>query len=117
MRAVLWQIFMCFLAALVQSLFCFLVRKLFTARGFDYYRCLLLLLHLLDHDFQCRILCALHKKELWDLGVPILCLCYWKGVMGSIDDNTSAPIDASQLAQWKIKDARVMSWILGSVDP
>ncbi|KAJ0014387.1 hypothetical protein Pint_21634 [Pistacia integerrima] len=28
-----------------------------------------------------------------------------------------APTDVSKLAQWQTKDARVMTWILGSVDP
>lgn len=27
------------------------------------------------------------------------------------------PTDATKLAQWKIKDTRVMSWLIGSCDP
>ncbi|XP_010266766.1 PREDICTED: uncharacterized protein LOC104604200 [Nelumbo nucifera] len=35
---------------------------------------------------------------------------------GHIDGTTPAPADATKLAEWKIKDARVMSWITGSCD-
>lgn len=50
-------------------------------------------------EFQFRVFVT--GKELW----------------GHIDGSTPAPKDPSELAQWQIKDARVMSWILGSVDP
>jgi hypothetical protein len=34
-----------------------------------------------------------------------------------VDGSDLAPTDSTKLLQWKVKDARVMSWILGSVDP
>ena len=34
-----------------------------------------------------------------------------------MDGSDLAPTDSTKLLQWKVKDARVMSWILGSVDP
>ncbi|KAH0696313.1 hypothetical protein KY290_013671 [Solanum tuberosum] len=37
--------------------------------------------------------------------------------MGDIDGSDHAPTDATKLGEWKIKDARVMTWILGSIDP
>lgn len=39
-----------------------------------------------------------------------------KELWGHIDGTTPAPTDTAQMAQWKIKDARVMSWITGSCD-
>jgi len=43
----------------------------------------------------------LEKKELW----------------GQIDGSNPEPMEPKELAKWRVKDARVMSWILGSVDP
>ncbi|KAH0657075.1 hypothetical protein KY285_031957 [Solanum tuberosum] len=40
-----------------------------------------------------------------------------KELWGHIDGSDSAPTDATKLGEWKIKDARVMTWILGSIDP
>ncbi|KAL6965390.1 hypothetical protein U1Q18_052463 [Sarracenia purpurea var. burkii] len=40
-----------------------------------------------------------------------------KELWGHIDGSEPAPTELPKLAQWKVKDARVMSWILGSVDP
>ncbi|KAJ0091188.1 hypothetical protein Patl1_13201 [Pistacia atlantica] len=40
-----------------------------------------------------------------------------KELWGHIDGSNKAPTDVSKLAQWQTKDARVMTWILGSVDP
>ena len=50
-------------------------------------------------EFQFRVFVT--GKELW----------------GHIDGSTPAPKDPSELAQWQIKDARVMSWILGFFYP
>ncbi|TXG67369.1 hypothetical protein EZV62_008644 [Acer yangbiense] len=40
-----------------------------------------------------------------------------KELWGHIDGSDPAPTEPKELANWKVKDARVMSWILGSVDP
>ncbi|XP_031253946.1 uncharacterized protein LOC116111928 [Pistacia vera] len=40
-----------------------------------------------------------------------------KKLWGHIDGSDKAPTDVSKLAQWQTKDARVMTWILGSMDP
>ena len=48
--------------------------------------------------FQCRIFSM--GKELW----------------GHIDGSDPAPTEPTKLAQWQVKDARVMTWILASVD-
>ncbi|RVW84806.1 hypothetical protein CK203_048623 [Vitis vinifera] len=37
--------------------------------------------------------------------------------MGHIDGSNPAPRDAEALSKWEIKDARVMTWILSSVEP
>ncbi|KAF2307223.1 hypothetical protein GH714_025551 [Hevea brasiliensis] len=37
-----------------------------------------------------------------------------KELLGHIDCTNPEPTDATKLAEWKIKDARVMSWIIGS---
>ncbi|XP_031265933.1 uncharacterized protein LOC116124354 [Pistacia vera] len=50
-------------------------------------------------EFQFRLFVM--GKELW----------------GHIDGSNKAPMDVSKLAQWQTKDARVMTWILGSMDP
>ena len=39
-----------------------------------------------------------------------------KELWGHIHGNDPAPTEVSKLAQWQVKDARVMTWILGSVD-
>lgn len=49
-------------------------------------------------EFQFRLFVM--RKELW----------------GHIDGSDLAPTEFSKLAQGKVKDARVMTWILGSVD-
>ena len=41
------------------------------------------------------------RKELW----------------GHIDGSDPTPTDPKMLDQWKVKDARVMTWISGSIDP
>ncbi|KAJ8755195.1 hypothetical protein K2173_018993 [Erythroxylum novogranatense] len=40
-----------------------------------------------------------------------------KGLWGHVDGSDSPPTDSRELLQWKVKDAQVMTWILGSVDP
>ena len=40
-----------------------------------------------------------------------------KELWGHVDGSDPAPTDSTKLLQWKVKDARVMSWILGSLDP
>jgi hypothetical protein len=40
-----------------------------------------------------------------------------KELWGQIDGSDPEPTEPKELAKWKVKDARVMSWILGSVDP
>ncbi|XP_015160344.1 uncharacterized protein [Solanum tuberosum] len=40
-----------------------------------------------------------------------------KELWGHIDGSDPAPTDATKLGEWKIKDAQVMTWILGSIDP
>jgi hypothetical protein len=39
-----------------------------------------------------------------------------KELRGHVDGSDPAPTDSTKLLQWKVKDAWVMSWILGSVD-
>jgi len=40
-----------------------------------------------------------------------------KELWGHIDGSDPTPTDPTKLGQWKVKDARVMTWILGSIDP
>ncbi|TXG71326.1 hypothetical protein EZV62_006261 [Acer yangbiense] len=40
-----------------------------------------------------------------------------KELWGHIDDSDPAPTEPKELTNWKVKDACVMSWILGSIDP
>ncbi|XP_058083956.1 universal stress protein A-like protein isoform X1 [Magnolia sinica] len=40
-----------------------------------------------------------------------------KELWGHVDGSDPAPTDPKTLVQWKVKDARVMTWILGSIDP
>ncbi|KAH0740465.1 hypothetical protein KY290_033508 [Solanum tuberosum] len=40
-----------------------------------------------------------------------------KELWGHIDGSDPAPTDTTKLGEWKIQDARVMTWILGSIDP
>jgi hypothetical protein len=40
-----------------------------------------------------------------------------KELWGHIDGSDPAPTETKDLAKWMVKDACVMSWILGSVDP
>ncbi|XP_047251074.1 uncharacterized protein LOC107840340 [Capsicum annuum] len=40
-----------------------------------------------------------------------------KELWGHIDGSDPSPTDPTKLGEWKIKDARVMTWILGSIDP
>ena len=40
-----------------------------------------------------------------------------KELWGHIDGSDPDPIDTTKLRELKIKDARVMTWILGSIDP
>lgn len=40
-----------------------------------------------------------------------------KELWGHIDGSDPALIDPTKLGQWKVKDARMMTWILGSIDP
>jgi len=40
-----------------------------------------------------------------------------KELWGHVDGSDLAPADSKKLLQWKVNDARAMSWILGSVDP
>ncbi|ESR54357.1 hypothetical protein CICLE_v10023357mg, partial [Citrus x clementina] len=49
-------------------------------------------------EFQFRLF--IMGKELW----------------GHIDGSDLAPTDPPKLAQWQVKDARVMMWIMGSID-
>ncbi|TXG57941.1 hypothetical protein EZV62_015770 [Acer yangbiense] len=45
------------------------------------------------------------------------CFVTVKELRGHIDGSDLAPTEPKELANWKVKDARVMSWILGFVDP
>ncbi|KAJ0101990.1 hypothetical protein Patl1_03850 [Pistacia atlantica] len=65
--------------------------------GFQYFW--VLIVEVFGREFQFRLFVM--GKELW----------------GHIDGSDKAPTDVSKLAQWQTKDARVMTWILGSVDP
>ena len=49
-------------------------------------------------EFQFRLFVI--GKELW----------------GHIDGSKPAPKESSKLAEWQVKDSRVMTWILGSID-
>ena len=49
-------------------------------------------------EFQFRLFVT--GKELW----------------GHVDGSEPAPTDTAQLAAWKVKDARVMTWIISAVD-
>ncbi|KAF8401561.1 hypothetical protein HHK36_012503 [Tetracentron sinense] len=40
-----------------------------------------------------------------------------KELWGHLDGSVPAPRDVEALSKWEIKDARVMTWILGSVEP
>ncbi|KAJ8747052.1 hypothetical protein K2173_011373 [Erythroxylum novogranatense] len=40
-----------------------------------------------------------------------------KDLWGQVDGSDSPPTDSRELLQWKVKDAQVMTWILGYVDP
>jgi hypothetical protein len=40
-----------------------------------------------------------------------------KELWGHIDGSDPAPTETKDLAKWMVNDARVMTWILGSVDP
>ncbi|KAA8531721.1 hypothetical protein F0562_006563 [Nyssa sinensis] len=40
-----------------------------------------------------------------------------KELWGHVDGSDPAPTDPTKLVQWKVQDARMMTWILGSVDP
>jgi hypothetical protein len=40
-----------------------------------------------------------------------------KELWGHIDGSDPAPTETKDLAKWTVKDTRMMSWILGSVDP
>ena len=40
-----------------------------------------------------------------------------KELWGHIDGSNPTPRDAKALSKWEIKDARVMTWILSSVEP
>ncbi|KAF2285120.1 hypothetical protein GH714_037968 [Hevea brasiliensis] len=40
-----------------------------------------------------------------------------KELWGHVDGSDPAPTDSKELLQWNVKDAQVMTWILGSVDP
>ncbi|KAI9157667.1 hypothetical protein LWI28_025999 [Acer negundo] len=40
-----------------------------------------------------------------------------KELWGHIDGSTAKPSDATQLAQWVEKNAQIMSWLIGSVEP
>ncbi|XP_037496062.1 uncharacterized protein LOC105649547 [Jatropha curcas] len=56
------------------------------------------------------------------MGISIPALCYRKRTvgpyrLGHIDGSDPALKDAKELLHWKVRDARVMTWILGSVDP
>ncbi|XP_058002200.1 uncharacterized protein LOC131179387 [Hevea brasiliensis] len=50
-------------------------------------------------EFQFQLLVT--GKELW----------------GHVDGSDPAPTDSNELLQWNVKDAWLMTWILGSVDP
>jgi hypothetical protein len=39
-----------------------------------------------------------------------------KELWGHIDESDPTPTEDSKLAQWKIKNARIMTWILAYVD-
>jgi hypothetical protein len=39
-----------------------------------------------------------------------------KELWGHVDGSDPAPTDSTKLLQWKVKDAWIMSWILGFVD-
>lgn len=40
-----------------------------------------------------------------------------KDLLGHIYGSDPAPNELSKLAQWKVKDVRVMTWIVGAIDP
>ena len=40
-----------------------------------------------------------------------------KELWGHIDGSAPAPTEPKELAKWRDKDAHMMSWILGSIDP
>ncbi|XP_068639293.1 uncharacterized protein [Aristolochia californica] len=40
-----------------------------------------------------------------------------KELWGHLDRSDPAPLEAKVLSKWTVKDARVMTWILGSVEP
>ncbi|KAG6754786.1 hypothetical protein POTOM_040582 [Populus tomentosa] len=40
-----------------------------------------------------------------------------EGIMGHLDSSSPAPTDPQELSIWTTKDAKIVSWILGSVEP
>lgn len=60
----------------------------------------------------------LEKNYTTWLGISISIVCYWKKELRWLIDVTDCiPTDDSKLAHWKVKDARLMSWIIVSCDP
>nr|KYP52080.1 hypothetical protein KK1_025990 [Cajanus cajan] len=40
-----------------------------------------------------------------------------KGMWGHINESSTAPTDNAALTAWETKDAQIISWILGSIEP
>ncbi|KAH0642458.1 hypothetical protein KY290_035283 [Solanum tuberosum] len=55
------------------------------------------------------------KYSAWEFQFQIFVT--GKELWGHIDGSDPTPTDPTKLGQWKVKDARVMTWILGSIDP
>ncbi|XP_060190338.1 uncharacterized protein LOC132619451 [Lycium barbarum] len=57
------------------------------------------------------------SQSSWSVEFQFQLFVTGKELWGHIDGSDPAPTDPTKLNQWKVKDARVMTWILGSIDP
>jgi hypothetical protein len=55
------------------------------------------------------------KYSTWEFHFRLFVM--GKELWGQIDGSNPEPMEPKELAKWRVKDARVMSWILGSIDP
>ncbi|XP_057999163.1 uncharacterized protein LOC131177988 [Hevea brasiliensis] len=55
------------------------------------------------------------KYSAWEFQFQLFVI--GKELWGHVDGSDPAPIDSKELLQWNVKDSRVMTWILRSVDP
>lgn len=69
-----------------------------------------------SHNF----FCSLQWQELLYAGISVRSLYHANDLWGHVDCSSLSPDKAKekkQHAKWVVKDAQVLSWILGSVEP